>query len=141
MSDTAQLNVVVPSGVDKTLEKLAERYEWSKREAATIAIRALDALMHAHERCAEQRSDDVAELWMRIARQMPAAFVEIPRDGVATGRVGDQPAVQLDSWVITDVEGDLMAQEVDGEQRLAKIVDGEIKPLRLPASMTAAGLN
>lgn len=137
MSDTAQLNVVVPIGVDKTLEKLAERHEWSKREAATIAIRALEALMQAHEGCAEQRSDDVAELWMRIARQMPAAFVAIPRDGVETGHVGDQPAVQLDNWVITDADGALMAQEVDGEQRLAKIVDGEIKPLRLPSRMAA----
>jgi hypothetical protein len=132
MPETAQLNVLVPSDVDATLEGLAERYGWSKREAAATAIRSLEALMKAHEACAEQRSEDVRELWMRIAQEMPAAFVEIPRDGVETGHVGDQAAVQLDNWLITDVDGTLMAQEIDGAQRLAKIEDGEIKPLRIP---------
>jgi hypothetical protein len=45
--------------------------------------------------------------------------------------------VQLGNWLVTDLDGDLMAEEMDGERRLGKIVDGEIKPLRLP-SRTAA---
>jgi hypothetical protein len=49
--------------------------------------------------------------------------------------------VQLGNWLVTDLDGDLMAEELDGERRLGKVVDGEIKPLRAPAAMTAAKFN
>ena len=140
-TDTAQLNVLVPRAVDDALEELGKRFDWSKREAATLAIHALKALMDAHETYAAQHEQDIAEVYLRLAAEMPAGFVEVPMDGVKVGRLGDQPAVQLGNWLVTDLDGDLMAEEMDGERRLGKIVDGEIKPLRAPAAMTAAKFN
>jgi hypothetical protein len=125
----------------EALLEMAQRHKWTVGQAAGLAIKALGVLMDAHTTYANQHPDVVAELYMRLAREAPAAFVEVPKDGVKVGHVGDQPAVQLGNWLVTDLDGDLMAEELDGERRLGKVIDGEIKPIRLPARMTAAGLN
>jgi hypothetical protein len=145
MSDRAghqmQMNLsVYPDLVDE-IEALAERYEWSKREVVTVAVRALKAMMDAHEAYAAQRDDDIAALYMRLAAEMPAGFVEVPKEGVRVGRAADLPAVMVDNrWLVfPDREtGNLLAEEQGGERRIARIVDGEIKPLRLPTSEEVA---
>jgi hypothetical protein len=143
--DLTQLNVHVPDEIIKLIdgdEELDEpglraRYGWSKRDLVMTALRALKAIMDAHGKYAEQHPPDVADLYMRIAREIPAGYIDVPRDGVRAGYRGDQPAVELVDWIVTELEGDLFAQELGGEGRLAKISDGELKPIRLPA----AGLN
>jgi hypothetical protein len=132
--DTTQLNVLVPRVVDDALERLAERFG-SKRKAATLAIAALETLMDAHEAYAAQHDDDIAELYMRLARDAPAGFVEVPKEGIRVGRAADLPAVMVDRWLVfPDREtGALLAEEQGGEGRIARIVDGEIKPLKLPS--------
>ena len=140
--DLTQLNVHVPPDVIETVERLRDRYGWSKRDLVMTAIGALGALMDAHEAYAAQHDDDIGELYMRLAREMPAGFVEVPKDGIRVGRAGDLPAVMVDSWLVfPDREGGaLLAEEQGGEGRIARIVDGEIKPLRLP-SPTEVALN
>jgi hypothetical protein len=123
------------------LLEIAEKNGWPVGKTATLAIKALGVLMDAHTAYADQHPDVVAELYIRLAREAPAAFVEVPKDGVKVGRLGDQPAVQLGNWLVTDLDGDLMAEELDGERRLGKVIDGEIKPLRAPSAMTAAKFN
>jgi hypothetical protein len=132
--DTTQLNVLVPRDVDNTLERLAERFG-SKRKAATLAITALETLMDAHEAYAAQHDDDIGELYMRLAREAPAGFVAVPKEGIRVGRAGDLPAVMVDSWLVFPDRdtGALLAEEQGGERRIARIVDGEIKPLKMPS--------
>jgi hypothetical protein len=134
-TDTAQLNVLVPRDVDDALEELGKRFDWSKREAATLAIHALKALMDAHTAYAAQLEDDIGDLYMRLAREAPAAFVEAPKDGIRVGRAGELPAVLVDKWLVfPDREtGALLAEEQGGEGRIARIIDGEIKPLKMPS--------
>jgi hypothetical protein len=129
-----QMNLsVYPELVDE-IEALAERYDWSKREVVTLAVRALTALMVAHEAFAAQHDDDIRELYMRLAAEIPAGFVETPKDGVRVGRAGDLPAVMVNRWLVFPDRdmGGLFAEEQGGQHRIARIVDGEIKPLKVP---------
>jgi hypothetical protein len=140
MSDLVQMNLSVDPALVETVEALAERYDWSKREVVTLAVRALTALMDAHETYAAQHDDDIGDLYMRLATEMPAGFVEVPKDAVRVGRAADLPAVMInDTWLVfPDREtGRLLAEEQGGEGRIA-IVDGEIKPLRLPSPADVA---
>jgi hypothetical protein len=134
-----QMNLsVYPELVDE-IEVLAERYDWSKREVVTLAVRALTALMGAHEAYAAQHDDDIAEFYIRLAVEMPAGFVEVPKDGIRVGRAGDLPAVLVDKWLVfPDQSGALLAEEQGGEGRIARIVDGEIKPLKMPSPAEVA---
>jgi hypothetical protein len=136
-----QMNLsVYPDLVDE-IEALAERYDWSKREVVTVAVRALEALMDAHEAYAAQHDDSIRKLYVRLAAEMPAGFVEVPKEGVRVGRAADLPAVLIDNrWLVfPDREtGALLAEEQGGEQRIARIVDGEIKPLKLPSPAEVA---
>jgi Arc/MetJ-type ribon-helix-helix transcriptional regulator len=137
MSNLKQMNVhIEPDYIDE-IERLADRHFASKADAIRAAIRTLTGVMSAHEAFSAQHDADIAELYMRLAGEAPAGFVEVPKDGVRAGRIGDQPAVQLGNWVVTDFDGDLMAEELDGERRLGKVVDGEIKPLKLPREEVA----
>lgn len=121
------------------LRDLAKANGWPVGKAATLAIKTLKTIMQAHADYAAQHPDDAASLYMQLARQAPAGFVEVPKDGVLVGHAGEVPAVQLGDWLITDLAGDLMAEEMTGDRRLGKVIDGEIKPLRLPVRQ--AGLN
>jgi hypothetical protein len=123
----------------EALRALAKAYEWPVGKAAHLAIKTLATIMGAHEAYAQQHPEDVAAVYRRLARQAPADFVEVPKEGVRAGHAGDVPAVQLGDWLITDLDGDLMAEEMGGQRRLGKLVDGEVKVLRLPIG--DAGLN
>ncbi len=129
------------------LVKLAERHGWKvgdKPSAAKVIAVALDTLsviMKAHEDYAAQHKADVKALYLRVAREAPSAFVQVPKDGAAAGRLGKEPAIQIGNWVVTDQDGDLLAEEMDGERRLGKLIDGEVHPLRRPAAMEAATFN
>jgi hypothetical protein len=142
------------------LTKIAGEHEWSVGETTALAIRTLKAvmdevdddqavdetaavaarawklIMDAHQTFAAQYATDQGELYMRLASEMPAGFVEVPKDGVRLGRAGDLPVVRVDNWfVFPDPKtGALLAEDRGGEGRVARIVDGEIKPLRLPSA-------
>lgn len=135
MSDQVQMNLSVYPELVEEIEALADRYDWSKREVVTLAVRALTALMNAHEAFAAQHDDDIADLYTRLAAEAPAGFVEAPKDGIRVGRAGALPAVMVDNWLVfPDREtGALLAEEQGGEGRIARIVDGEVKPLKLPS--------
>jgi hypothetical protein len=135
------MNLSVYPDLVEEIEGLAERYDWSKREVVTIAIRALKQLMDAHERFADQHDDDIGELYMRLAAEMPAGFVEVPKEGVRVGRAADLPAVLVDNWLVfPDREtGNLLAenQEADGP-RIARVEGGKIRPLKMPTAAEVA---
>jgi hypothetical protein len=121
------------------LGELAKANGWPVGKAAGLAIKTLETIMKAHAEYAAQHPDDVGSLYMQLARQAPAGFVEVPKDGVLVGHAGDVPAIQLGEWLISDLDGVLMAEEMTGDRRLGKVIDGEVRPLRLPARQ--AGLN
>lgn len=143
MAGQVQMNLSVYPDLVDDIEELADRCDWSKREVVTFAVRALSALMDTHEAFAAQLEEDMAALYMRVVAEMPAGFVEVPKEGVRVGRAADLPAIMVDDrWLIfPDREsGDLLAEEQGGAQRIARIVDGEIKPLKLP-SLAEVALN
>ena len=82
-----QLNVHVLDDVIKTVEQLRGRYGWSKRDLVMTAIRSLAQVMDAHERYAEQHDEDIADLYMRLAAEMPAGLPGHP-EGHNPGRPG-----------------------------------------------------
>jgi hypothetical protein len=132
MKTTERTTVSIESADLELLRDLAKSNEWAVGQAASLAIKTLKTIMHAHGDYAEQHPDDVAALYIQLARQAPADFVQVPKDGVQVGHVGDVPAIQLGDWLITDLDGDLMAEEMAGDRRLGKVIDGEVRPLRLP---------
>jgi hypothetical protein len=134
MSKLKQMNTWLEPEIINEVESLAERHFASKADAIRAAIRTLAEVMGAHETYADQHEDDIGQLYMRLAREMPAGFVEVPKDGLRIGRAGDLPAVLVNSWLVfPDREtGALLAEEQGGEGRIARIVDGEIKPLKMP---------
>jgi hypothetical protein len=81
-ADLRQLNVHLPTDMVELVDSLQAEYGWNKRDLVMTALRALDAIMDAHGKYAAQHPPDVAELYMRLAREAPAAFVEVPKDGV-----------------------------------------------------------
>jgi hypothetical protein len=137
-----QLNVhVPPEFIEKKVKALCARYGWSRRGLVMTAIDALAQVMKAHDVYANQHDDEIGELYLRLAAEMPAGFVEVPKDGIRVGRAGDLPAVLVDNWLVfPDREtGALLAenQGADGP-RVARIVDGEIKPLKMPTAAEVA---
>jgi hypothetical protein len=146
--DLTQLNVHVPDEIIKLIDGdegrdepgLRARYGWSKRDLVMTAIDALAQLMKAHDAYAAQHDDDIGELYMRLAAEMPAGFVEVPKEGIRVGRAAGMPAVMVNGWLVfPDQEtGALLAEEQGGEGRIARIVDGEIKPLKLPSTAEVA---
>lgn len=130
-----QLNVHLPDDVTETVERLQQRYGWSKRDLVMTAIRALAQVMDAHEAFAAQYDQDIGEVYTRLAAEMPAGFVEVPKDGVRVGRAAGMPAVMIGKeWVVwaDPASGDLFAEEQGGGGRIAVVVDGAIKPLKVP---------
>ena len=121
MANLKQMNTWLEPEIIDELERLAETHFASKADAIRAAIRTLDAVMGAHETYAAQH-------------------VEVPKDGIRVGRAGDLPAVMVDSWLVfPDREsGALLAEEQGGEGRIARIVDGEIKPLKMPSPAEVA---
>jgi hypothetical protein len=117
------------------LRKVAEQNGWPVGKAATLAFGALETLMDAHQAFATQLEDDIGELYMRLAAEAPAGFVDVPKDGIRCGYAGDLPAIMVDNWLVfPDREtGVLLAEEQGGEGRIARVVDGEIKPLKFPS--------
>jgi hypothetical protein len=138
--DSKQLNVHLPAGFVDKADEFRELHGWSRRNLVATAITVVAQIMEAHQEFASQFDDDQAAIYMRLAAEMPAGFVEVPKDGVRVGRAGDLPAVLVGSWLVfPDREtGALLAEEQGGEGRIARIVDGEIKPLKLPSAAEVA---
>lgn len=132
-----QMNLSVYPALVEQIENLAERYDWSKRQVVTLAVRALAQLMTAHERFAAEYDDDIGELYMRLAAELPDGFVEVPKDGVRVGRAADMPTVVIDNaWAffLDSKTGNLLAEEQGGQKRIAVVTDGAIRPLKLPSA-------
>ena len=89
-------------------------------------------MLDALARAVEDFDDDQVELFRRVARERPHGFIELA-EGISFGRVGDQPAMRLpNGWVIyPDEQGELLAIE-QSTGRAARVIDGELKPLKLP---------
>jgi hypothetical protein len=132
-----QLNVHIPNDVVETVERLRDRYGWSKRDLVMKAIRALAQVMDAHEAYAAQHDDDIAQVYLRLAAEMPAGFVEVPKEGVRVGRAAKTPAVMIDdTWLVwaDPASGNLFAEEQGGARRVGVVAAGEIKPLKIPTA-------
>jgi hypothetical protein len=147
--DLTQLNVHVPDEIIKLIDGdeerdepgLRARYGWSRRDLVMTAIETLSEVMDAHEKFAEQYAPDQAEVYMRLAAEKPAGFLQVPKEGIKVGRSGDLPVVRVDDWfVFPDRNTGALLAERQGEDgtQIARIVDGEIKPLKLPSAEEVA---
>jgi hypothetical protein len=136
-----QLNVHLPAEFVDKADEFRQLHGWSRLNLVATAITVLAQVMEAHEAFAAQYDDDQAELYMRLAAEMPAGFVEVPKDGIRVGRAGDLPAVLVDNWLVfPDLEtGALLAenQAPDGA-RVGRVEDGVIKPLKMPSPAEVA---
>src|SRR4051812_10457704 len=135
MTKRRQFNLKLEPGLVEQLEKTADQNDWTLTHTIRTAIRTLGHLMEAHKQFADALEDDVGELYMRLAREMPAGFVEVPKDGVRAGRAAGLPAVMIDNaWLVfPDPEtGNLLAED-QSEGGIAVVRDGEIRPLKMPA--------
>jgi hypothetical protein len=128
MSELVQLNLSVDRDLSDLVEELARHHGWTKRQAVTAAVEALKVLMKRHETTAAKASEeDVGELFLRVARLMPAGLTDAK---VEWGRLSDgRPALIVRDWVIADDgSGDLMAVRRDGSQ-VGYLAHGDIEVL------------
>src|SRR5687767_1266765 len=133
MSEQIQMNLsVYPELVDE-VERLAGEYGWSKRETVTAAVQALAQVMSKHEDAPRDADDDIRDLYLRLACEIPGQLVEVSRS-VELGRVGEQPVVRAEGWLFWEdlTTGDLLAREEAGEQRFGQVIDGKVEALITP---------
>jgi hypothetical protein len=139
MSHLEQMNVhIEPEFIDE-IERLTDTYGWSKVDAIRAAITTLAAVMSKHEDAPRDADEDVRDLYLRLAREIPGQLVEVSRS-VELVRVGDVPAVRAEGWLLWEDQatGDLIAREESGEQRFGRVIEGKVKVMISPA---AASLN
>jgi hypothetical protein len=166
MTDLKQMNLKVEAELANQIDALAEAHDWSKTQTIRLgiytlarlmasdaafagdagvntAIRTVRRLMERHrafaETLRERGEHDLAELYLRLAREMPGELADIPlpKDRLRGGHAAGVPAFLLDDhWLVFwDPEADvLLAEEQGGQRRVARIVDGEIRPLAIPAA-------
>jgi hypothetical protein len=105
---------VYPELVDE-IKDLAARYDCSMREVITVAVACLTKVMSKHEDAPRYADDDVRELYLRLAREIPGQLVEVSRS-VERVRVGDVPAVRAEGWLMWEDQttGDLLVREEAG---------------------------
>src|SRR4051794_27290425 len=101
MTDLRQMNLKLEKQWVDEIDGLADRHGWSRAAATRTAIRALAQLMEAHDRVAaalrESGEDDLADLYLRLAREMPGVLVDVlPKERLCGGHSGDAPAFRLD---------------------------------------------
>jgi hypothetical protein len=139
MSTLTQMNTwIEPHFIDE-IERLADTHGWSRAGAIRVAIATLAAVMSKHEDAPRDADDDVRDLYLRLAREVPGQLVEVSRS-VELLRVGEVRAVRAEGWLIWEDQatGDLIAREESGEQRFGRVVDGKVRVMISPA---AASLN
>jgi hypothetical protein len=121
--------VTLSSEAHRVLRRLADDNGWSVATAAQTAIEALEVLLDLHSQTAAKAAEpDVRELFMELARLMPAGLVE----GRQTewGRISDGGAALIvDGWVFArDTNGEMMAVRQDAGQ-VGHIDRGRVQPL------------
>lgn len=128
---------------DGLVETLESDHGWGRRETVTKALLALDALMECHEKFSEQYDDDIAALYMELARRDPSGFVEVPKDGVKLRREKGLAAVLVDGWSVSqDDDGELWAIQTYGDgYRIGRVADdGEIRVVKVWTPQEAAAV-
>ena len=126
-----QMNTFVPDDLAELVAKIQTDHKpyWSSRgQVVAAGVYALAELMRRLAPLAENATEpDVAELFRRVAHEMPAALVG---EQVGWGRLDDgRAALTLGAWWIAeDVNGDLLAVRRDGSA-IGGIVRGRIEPL------------
>jgi hypothetical protein len=134
LSDQVQMNLsVYPEFVDE-VEKLAATHGWSKVGAIRVATRTLAEVMSKHEDAPRDADEDIRDLYLRLAREIPDQLVEVSRS-VEFVRVGDVPAIRAEGWLLWEDEatGDLLAREEAGEQRFGRVINGKVEAMISPA--------
>ena len=130
MAEFVQMHLSLRDDVAEAIKSLHEDNGWSKAHTVAMAVRALKTLMEAHQAYAAQLDDDTADLYLRLARDAPAGFVEVPKDGVKVGRLETgRPAVQVDDWTITAADdGELVGlRPSNGGFEMAEVSGGVIR--------------
>jgi hypothetical protein len=112
--DLVQLNLSVDRDLWKKVNDLSREFG-SKRQVVTTAVETLAILMERYHEGAKKASKrDVRDLFLRVARLMPARFKDAT---VVEGRFSDgRPALVLDDewWIAEDRNGELMVVRKDG---------------------------
>jgi hypothetical protein len=134
--DLVQLNLSVDPDLWEKVDDLSGEFG-SKREVVTTAVEALALLMERyHEGAKKASKKDVHDLFLRVARLMPARFKDAT---VVEGRFSDgRPALVMDDelWIAEDRNGDVMVARKDGSET-GYISHGDIKLAKLdPEALT-----
>jgi hypothetical protein len=134
VSNLSQLNTWVEPTYIAEIERLADTHGWSKAGAIRVAIRTLAEVMSKHEDAPRFADDDLRDLYLKLAREMPGQLVEVSRS-VEFVRVGDVPAVRAEGWLLWEDQatGELLAREEAGEQRFGRVINGKVEALISPA--------
>jgi predicted transcriptional regulator len=136
-----QMNIKIePEYIDE-IERLAEEHGWSKARAIRIAIRTLSEVMSKHEEALRHpddvthpADDDIRDLYMAIAREIPSDLVEVVRS-LDPRYVGDQPVIRAEGWLLwkDQATGEILAREEVGEQRFGRVINGKVEAMISPA--------
>lgn len=133
--ELTQINVAVPSAA---LGGLCDYYGWTRQEAVTTALRALNVLMGMHEQQADEigKNPDnakAAQLYLRFAREAPAGLIQVHQDLEFRHLPDRSAALRCGGWLIfkdPDSPAVLAIEEATG--RPGQVVDGEVKLFKLP---------
>lgn len=133
MSELVQMNLSVSPDLVEKVEALADDTGWSKRRVVEMAVTNYAYLLETLPKALEDFDDDIVELFVRVIREWPSRFVELT-DAIQFARIrGEIPAIRMQTgWVVYPAEdGEIEAIEEE-TGRHAKLVDGELKVLKLP---------
>ena len=130
MSEFVQMHLSLREDVANAIKGIAEANDWSKAQTVGMAVQALKTIMDSHRQYAAQHDADEAELYLRLATDAPAGFIEVPKEGLQVGRLKtDRPAVQVDGWTITSADdGELVGlKPSNGGFDMATVSGGVIR--------------
>jgi hypothetical protein len=137
-----QMNTKLEQAWIDELDRLADRHGWSRARAIRTAIRTLTEVMSKHEEALRHpddvtrpADDDIRDLYLRLAREIPGQLVEVSRS-VEALHVGDVPAVKAEGWLFWEDQatGDLICREESGEQRFGRVVNGKVAVMISPVA-------
>jgi hypothetical protein len=133
MPDLTPMNLTVSEATADQVAELAEENDWSKRTVVEVAVRNLAHLLETLPKALENYPHEIVQLFREVVREMPSRFVELSPDLKFAHLRDGRPAIVLPSgWVVyPDESGELMALH-EATDRRAKVVDGELKVLKLP---------
>jgi hypothetical protein len=129
---TVQMNAHVEPRWRDTINRIANRYGWNRTHATCVAIRTLDRVLDKLEAAAQVGTDEQKALYRRVVREVPGDLMLVPP--IHAAHVDDVPVIVMNGWLFwaDRATGDLLAKELEGEERFCRVADHEVQLLVSP---------